>query len=47
VDRQHSLLIWEELSKTAEGALVIVVAHDVAALEREPGLVQKAKMLYI
>lgn len=47
VDRQRSLLIWEELSKTAEGALVIVVAHDVAALEREPGLVQKAKMLYI
>ena len=22
-------------------------AHDVAALEKEPGLVQKAKMLYI
>ncbi len=47
VDRQHSLLIWEELGRLAEDALVIVVAHDVAALEKEPGLVQTAKMLYI
>lgn len=47
VDRQHGLLIWEELGRLAEDALVIVVAHDVAALEKEPGLVQKAKMLYI
>lgn len=47
VDRQHSLLIWEELGRLAEEALVLAVIHDLSVLEKEPRLMQWAKILHL
>ena len=33
VDEKHCALIWEELARVAEHALVIVISHDQAVME--------------